>query len=79
MLQAGYCSMIEDDIDDLVQDCSNSRALAMELLQSCTKPLLASEGMDVNDVPVSWYFKWWWWIKEGVTQGNGLPHLTASR
>ena len=25
-------------IDDLVQDCSNSSALAMELLQSCTKP-----------------------------------------
>ena len=26
------------DINDLVQDCSNSIALAMELLQSCTKP-----------------------------------------
>ena len=25
-------------IDDWVQDCSNSSALAMELLQSCTKP-----------------------------------------
>ena len=25
-------------IDDLVQDCSNSSALAMELLQSYTKP-----------------------------------------
>ena len=25
-------------IDDLVQDCSNSSALAMELLQSCNKP-----------------------------------------
>ena len=25
-------------IDGLVQDCSNSSALAMELLQSCTKP-----------------------------------------
>ena len=24
------------DIDDLAQDCSNSSALAMELLQSCT-------------------------------------------
>ena len=28
------------DIDGLVQDCSNSSALAMELLQSCTKPLI---------------------------------------
>ena len=27
-----------DQIDSLVQDCSNSSALAMELLQSCTKP-----------------------------------------
>ena len=27
-------------IDDLVQDCSNYSALAMELLQSCTKPLI---------------------------------------
>ena len=26
------------DIDGLVQDCSNSSALAMELLQLCTKP-----------------------------------------
>ena len=26
----------EFQIDDLVQDCSNSSALAMELLQSCT-------------------------------------------
>ena len=25
-------------IDGLVQDCSNSSALAMELLQSCTEP-----------------------------------------
>ena len=27
------------DIDGLVQDCSNSSVLAMELLQSCAKPL----------------------------------------
>ena len=29
-------------IDGLVQDCSNSSALAMELLQSCTKPSIYS-------------------------------------
>ena len=29
-------------INDLVQDCGNSSALAMELLQSCTKPLISS-------------------------------------
>ena len=28
-------------IDGLVQDCSNSSALAMELLQSCTKPSIS--------------------------------------
>ena len=28
------------DIDGLVQDCSNSIAKALELLQSCTKPLI---------------------------------------
>ena len=28
----------QDYFNDLVQDCSNSSALAMELLQSCTKP-----------------------------------------
>ena len=27
-----------NDIDGLVQDCSNASALAMELLQSCNKP-----------------------------------------
>ena len=26
-------------IDGLAQDCSNSSALAMELMQSCAKPL----------------------------------------
>ena len=29
---------MHEDIDGLVPDCSNSSALAMELLQSCTKP-----------------------------------------
>ena len=28
-------------MDGLVQDCSNSSALAMELVQSCAKPLLS--------------------------------------
>ena len=29
-------------IDGLVQDCTNSSALAMELLQSCTQPSISS-------------------------------------
>ena len=31
-------------VDGLVQDCSNSSALAMELLQSCTKPSMYGFG-----------------------------------
>ena len=33
-------------IDGLVQDCSNSSALAMELLQSCTKPLIYQSNLN---------------------------------
>ena len=35
------------DIDGLVQDCCNSSALAMELLQSCSRPLILSLGVQV--------------------------------
>ena len=31
----------EDHIDGLVQDCSNSSVLAVQLLQSCTKPSIS--------------------------------------
>ena len=31
-----------EHIDGLVQNCSNSSVLAMELLQSCTKPSIKS-------------------------------------
>ena len=37
MFYLSHCSAVRN-IDGLVQDCSNSSALAMELLQSCTKP-----------------------------------------
>ena len=38
--------LLQDDIDALVQDFSNSSALAMELLQSCTKPLILEETQE---------------------------------
>ena len=42
-LQTQYIvKMYSFDIDGLVQDCSNSSGLAMELLQSCTKPSMYS-------------------------------------
>ena len=31
-------NLVQYNIDGLVQDCSNSSAIAIELLQSCTKP-----------------------------------------
>ena len=34
--------------DGLVQDCSNSIANALELLQSCTKPSISSWLVDVE-------------------------------
>ena len=34
----GAATTLESNIDGLVQDCSNSIANAMELLQPCTKP-----------------------------------------
>ena len=35
------CNFSNIPYQDLVQDCSNSSALAMELLQSCTKPSIS--------------------------------------
>ena len=35
-----FLPFCQQDIDGLVQDCSNSIANALELLQSCTKPLI---------------------------------------
>ena len=37
-LYSGFTLPSNVYINDLVQDCSNSSALAMELLQSCIKP-----------------------------------------
>ena len=34
----GSIASADGQVDGLALDCSNSRALAMELLQSCTKP-----------------------------------------
>ena len=39
-------------INGLAQDCSNSSALAMELLQTCTKPSTCRLSYTVNIMPV---------------------------
>ena len=36
-------------LDGLVQDCSNSIANALELLQSCTKPLIHVLAAEIYD------------------------------
>ena len=36
----GQVEFYIEHIDGLMQDCSNSTANALELLQSCTKPLI---------------------------------------
>ena len=45
----------KDYVGGLVQDCSDSSALAMELLQSCIKPLMLhcqSPAMPPNDLEI---------------------------
>ena len=41
---------IYDHIDGLVQDCSISSALAMEILQSCTKPLILGHHFTIMTI-----------------------------
>ena len=45
---SGLCHCHWNNIDGLVQDCSNSIAYALELLQSCTKP------------SILWLSQSWW-------------------
>ena len=54
------CKSSKVHIDDLVQNCSNSSVLAMELLQSCTKPLIShSLPIKVMYECISCEFKPW--------------------
>ena len=50
------------EFDGLVQDCSNSSALAMELLQSCAEP-----RNYVYMVCVLWLKIWWLSANTAVT------------
>ena len=46
-MPSGWCPMFDKvQFNDLVQDCSISSALAMEILQSCTDPL--NQSYDTN-------------------------------
>ena len=48
-----------DYIDGLVQDCSNSSALAVELLQSCAKPSIYSDVGEHLRITVTSYWARW--------------------
>ena len=56
--------MLVGHIGGLVQDCSNSSALAMELLQSCTKPSIYRVADKIKlSVPGRPYFEmFYWWV-----------------
>ena len=58
-------SCMFNDIEGLTQDCSNSSALAMELLQSCAKPMLSSTRAASRFAPSQW---------EMSLQSNILSH-----
>ena len=45
---AGVYIFLYEYIDGLVQDCSNSIANALELLQSCTKPTISLYSIVAN-------------------------------
>ena len=50
-LACGITSKVVNNVhaDGLVQDCSNSIAKALDLLQSCTKPSTYSYGLPVGE------------------------------
>ena len=54
----------------LVQDCSNSSALAMELLQSCTKPSICSSSSSLES---------WVCLAKYVTSTNENPIIHKSK
>ena len=56
------------NVNGLVQDCSNSSALAMELLQSCTKSLMCSQNMGI-------YISKYWGNNKYVTGHPWLIHV----
>ena len=57
--------MIEDHFDVLVQDCMNSTVNALELLQSCTEPLICKHVSSLVEEPTGLVkkkagSKWYW-------------------
>ena len=71
------------DINGLVQDCSNSSASALELLQSCTKPLIYFPSFIFLKKKKFCYFfyvslKWYLWVWVLASTGWG-SHLAPNK
>ena len=62
-------------VDGLVQDCSNSSALAMELLQSCTKPSMYSIIRSSGDSKCLMDTFCREWVQDVVSSFDWLPSL----
>ena len=60
------------DVSGLVQDCSNSIANALELLQSCTKPSIYTMSM-------SSVMDQWWWARATYKWHDRLWHPVKNR
>ena len=54
--QSTMMMMIEPCVDGIVQDCSISSSLAMEILQSCTKPLISWQYFNLGPSYKMWQF-----------------------
>ena len=78
------CNILTHHIDGLVQDCSNSIANALELLQSCTKPSIWPDMIITGtDLTLNWC-KWSIWIRFSLSTRiedygimYGLPWITV--
>ena len=64
-------SSMSHDIDGLVQDCSNSSALAMELLQSCTQPSIFACRNEKNTISL--------WVVIPINQSPYLLDIYSDR
>ena len=62
------CSFYENQISGLAQDCSNSSALAVELLQSCTKSLkwLQVISVDLSNLSQISQAGWNWTLLSSI-------------
>ena len=77
---------VDDGIDDLVRDCSISIADALEILLSCTKPLISKYAefsiyciLHTHDDVIKWkHFPRNWPFVRGIHRSRWIPCTKAS-